>query len=197
MGRPAAEHRPGDEQKLPGERIEIPDMALRIGRHRDVEDLDNHVENRRGRQHPQPVAPHAEQNRREDHQHHDIQRQDVEKSRLELEQQRLDHRDVGLAEKLRDAHLFIVHRVLEGGRGIGHLGDEQDEHEDVRDIKLPGPPQHLRSGIERAFAGEAPAIDQGCGKPGYEDEDLRRVEKGNRLQREIAQDVLRNVIDKY
>src|SRR6266568_3928183 len=52
--------RSGDKLKLPGERVEIPDMAFRIGRHRDVKDLDGKVDDRRGHQHPEPMALHAE-----------------------------------------------------------------------------------------------------------------------------------------
>ena len=101
-----------------------------------------------------------------------------------------------LVEKIGDAHFLIVHRVLEGGRGVRHLGDEQDEQEDVRDIELPGSPQYLSGGIERALAGEAAPINQGRREAGDEDEHFRRVEKGNCLQGEIAQDVLGNVVDK-
>ena len=60
------QHRARDEQELPGERVEKPDMSFRIGRHRDVENLHRDVEQRRRHQHQQPVPPQAEQHRRKD-----------------------------------------------------------------------------------------------------------------------------------
>ncbi len=108
-----------------------------------------------------------------------------------MQQQGLDHGDMRLVEKVGDPHFFVVHRVFERAGGVGHLGGEY-----VGDIKLPGPPQHLCGRVERALARQPPAIDQGGCEAGNEDEHLGRVVETERLQGEIAQHILRNVIDK-
>src|SRR5439155_12738514 len=133
---------------------------------------------------------------REDQQHDDIEREDVEKRRLELKKQRLDDGDVRFVEKIGDAHLLIVHRVFERGRAIGDFGDEQDKEKDVGDVKLPSAAQHLRHGVQRAAADQAPAVDQRRRVSGNEDEDLGRVEKRHRLQSKITENVFRNMVDK-
>ena len=142
-----AEQGAGDKQELPGERVEIPDMAFRISRHREPKDLHHDVKRRGWQQHQERMALHAEQHDREDHQHQNVERQDVEKGRLELQQQGLQHRDVRLVKKISDPHFLIVHRVLEGGCRVGHLGNEDHEQEDVRNIELPSAAQHLGGGV--------------------------------------------------
>ena len=79
--------------------------------------------------------------RREQQQQDDVERQHVHVGRLELEQQRLDDRDVRLLEKIEDVHFLRIERILEAGRDVGDLGHIDREQEDVRDIDLPGPPQ--------------------------------------------------------
>ena len=64
------------------------------------------------------------------------------------------------------------------------------------DVKLPRSPQNLRRCIECALRMERATVDKGGGIPSDEDEDFRRIIELECLQREIAEDVLWNVIDK-
>ena len=61
-----------DKQELPGQRVEIPDMAFGIGGNRDPEDLDRDVQQGRRHQHHQRVMLHGEQHHREDRQHQNV-----------------------------------------------------------------------------------------------------------------------------
>src|SRR3954469_3574768 len=142
------------------------------------------------------MSLHSHQHRREDQQHQNVHRQNVEKGRLELQQQSLDYRNVRLVQKNGDAHLLVVHRVLERGRGIGDLGDKREKRENGGDEDLPSPPQYLGDRVKRAVSGHPAAVDQGGGEAGDEDEHLGRVVKPDRLQGKIAQHVFRDVIDK-
>src|SRR5438045_3787508 len=142
------------------------------------------------------MALHANQHDREDHQHQDVQRQDVEESRLELEEERLDYGDVRFIEEIGDPHLLIVHGVIEGRDSVGHFGNEDHEQEDVRDVELPGAAQHLGGRVDDTLFDEPATVDEGRGEAGDENENFCRVEKAKCLQRKIAEDVFRNVINK-
>jgi len=102
---------------------------------------------------------------------------------------------VRFVKKVGDPHFLIVHRVLERRRRVGHLGNEDHEQEDVRNIELPSAAQHLSGGVQRPFFRQAPAVDQGSGEAGNKNEDFRRIEKPERLQGEIAEYVFRYMID--
>ena len=142
------------------------------------------------------MALHANQHDREDHQHQDVQRQDVEKGRLELEEERLDYGDMRFIEEIGDPHLLIVHGVIEGRDSVGHFGNKDYEQEDVRDIELPSATQHLGGGVDHTLFDEPAPVDQGRREAGDENENFCRVEKTKCLECKIAEDVLRNVINK-
>src|SRR5260370_27808122 len=104
---------------------------------------------------------------------------------------------MGLVEKVAAAHLIIVDRVVERRDGVRYLGDEDHEEEDVGDIELPGATEDPGRGVERPLQCERPAIDESSGVTRDEDEHFRPVKELNRLDGEIAEDVLRNRIDEY
>ena len=122
-------------------------MTFGISRHREIGDLHEYIEQERRDEHDRGQPPQAEQDQREDHQEQNVKRQDVEKGRLEFEEECLDDRHMRLVEKVADPHLIVVHRVVEGGDRVGHLGDEDHEEEYVRNIQLPGPAQDARRRI--------------------------------------------------
>jgi hypothetical protein len=53
----------------------------------------------------------------------------------------------------------------------------------------------LRGGVDRAFLDEAPSIDEGGRETGNEDENFRRVEETKCLERKVAEDVFRDVVN--
>ena len=127
---------------------------------------------------------------------HDIERQHVHVDGLELQQQRLKDRDVGLFEEIEDIHFLGVERIVERRRDIGDLGHEDREQKDVRDVDLPGAPQHARARDDEAALAHGAAIDESRGVAGNEDEDLGRVGKAVIADGEPVHDVLGNVVEK-
>src|SRR5260370_5952206 len=101
-----------------------------------------------------------------------------------------------LLQKVGDPHFVVVHWVVERRHRVRHFGDEDHKQEDMSDIELPGAAQDLRDGVQRAPRCERATIDEGGGVTRDENENLCRVVKLDRLKGEIAEDVLRNVIDK-
>jgi hypothetical protein len=65
----------------------------------------------------------------------------------------------------------------------------------VRDVKLPDPVKYLGRGDKHPLLEHRATIDQRRGIPGHEDEDLRGIAETERLHREMAQHVARDVID--
>src|SRR6202040_3008274 len=141
------------------------------------------------------MALHTDQHDREDHQHQDVERQDIEEGRLELQQQRLDHGDMRFVEEVADPHLLIVHRVLERRDGVGHLGDEDHEQKNMRNIELPGAAQYLGGGIDDPFVRQPAGIDQGGCESRNEDENFRGIEESECLQGEVTENIFRDVVN--
>ena len=85
--------------------------------------------------------------------------------------------------------------TLHRDEGVGHLGDEDHEQKDMRDIELPHAAIDLRRGEKRAVAVQALAIDQCRGVARDEDEHLGRVAERDRVEGEVGQHVLGNMVD--
>ena len=181
--------------ELPGKRIEEPD-AIRIGREIPIEIPRQHIKQRRAGQRQGRLADQQPKHRREKQQQHDIERQHVHIDRLEFQDQRLEYRDVRLLEEIKDIHFLGIERIVEGRRDIGDFGHEDREQKDVRDVDLPGAPQHARARDDDAALAHGAAIDESRRIAGNEDEDLGCVAKAVIANGEPVGDVLRNVIEK-
>ncbi len=185
---------PEHEQQLPGQRVEEPD-AIRISGQGPVEMPGQHIDQRRQRQRDVGLPLHQPQDQRQEQHQHDIERQHIHVDGAKSQQQRLDDGHVRLLEKIHDAHLFAVERVLETGGDVGNLGQEDREQEHMRDIDLPDPPQDPRGRDHDADLQHRAAIDERRGVAGDEDEDLGGVGKSVIADREPGQDVRRQMID--
>ena len=183
----AAERAPGaeHEQELPGEWIEHP-IAARIGGDVPVERPRQRVKHSRNDERQRRRAQQQPQHGRKSEQQHDIQRQHVHVHRLELQQQRLDHGDVGLLEEIEHAHFLAVERIVEARRDIGDFGEVDGEQEDVRDINLPGALEQAGGGDDEAVLAHRTAVDEGRGIAGDEDKDLSGVGKAVIADRDPA-----------
>src|SRR6202008_564525 len=163
---PSAEH----EQELPRERVEPPRTA-RIGGQVPAEVPSQGIEQRRGGERQRRLTQQQPQHRREAQQQHDVERQHVHVGGLEFQQQRLDERDVRLLEKIEDAHLLVIERVLESGGDVGDLRHVDDEQEHVRDVDLPGALEDAGGGDDEAALLHGAAVNEGRRVAGNEDED--------------------------
>src|SRR5262249_57078245 len=76
--------------------------------------------------------PEQPQDRRKPEQQDNVERQHVHVGGLELEQQRLNDRLVGVLEKIEDVHFLGIERVLKARRDVGNLGHVDGEQENVR-----------------------------------------------------------------
>src|SRR6185503_4167798 len=110
--------------------------------------------------------------RRKADQQHDVQRQHVHVDGLELQEQRLNDRDVRIAQEVEDAHLLCIERVVERMRHPGDLGEIDREQEDVGDVDLPAALEDARRGDDEAVLTHGAAVDEGGRVAGYEDEYL-------------------------
>ena len=187
---PGAEH----EQQLPGERIEEPD-AVRISRQIEIELPGERVERHRQPQREIWLALHQPQDRRQEQHQHDIERQHVHVDRAKLQQQRLHDGDIGLFEKIEDAHFFGVERVLEAGGDVGNLGQEDREQEDVGDIDLPDPLEDASARHYEAAVGHGAAVDESRRIARDENEDFGGVAEAVVTDRQPGEQVGRQVID--
>ncbi len=131
--------------------------------------------------------------REQDQQRH-IHRQDVEVGRLEMQHQRLQHGAVRLLPQHVEVDLVEVVRPVEGGGGIRHLGGEDHEQEDVRDIQRPGALQRVRRGIYPAVPVHRTPVSQAGAVPGEQHEDLGRIAKGEVAEAEPVDPVGGDVV---
>ena len=112
-------------------------------------------------------------------------------ARLELQGQRLDHRQTRLLEKVGGTELLGVDRVIEVIDQVRHRRHEQHEQKDMGDVELPHPMIDAHPGPQ-----QTPLLD---GAPVYhpgsiardEDKHLSRVGESQRLQGELRQEAVR------
>src|SRR5258707_13645541 len=127
------------EEKLPGERVEVPGliggMVVRWPAEPPRHQIDGRGDDERQRQR----APHQQQHEGEDAQENHVDRQDIEELRLILQQQRFDDRDLRLVDEVVDDKILAVGLVLYSHRRVTDRRREEKEFEDVRDVKLPCP----------------------------------------------------------
>ena len=192
----AAERAPGPEheQQLPGEGIERPHPA-RIGREIEIEMPGRRIQRHRQREREIGGAAHQPQHRRQEEHQHDVERQHVHVDRTKPQQQRLDDGDVRLLQEIEDAHFLGVERVFERGRDVGDFRQEDHEQKDVGDVDLPDPLHDPRGRDHEAEIAHRPAVDEGRGVAGDEDEDLGGVAETVVADGQPGQQVGRQMID--
>ncbi len=183
------------EEKLPGERVEVPGLIVGIAVRLPAEPPRHQIDGRGDDERQRQRAPHQQQHEGEDAQENHVDRQDIEELRLILQQQRFDDRDLRLVDEVVDAKILAVGLVLHRQRRVTDRRREENECEDVRDVELPRPAIDVAGGGDWPLPLERLSIDGRRGIAGYEDEDLRRVGECDRVQRDIRQDVIRNMVD--
>jgi hypothetical protein len=192
------EPRPHEEQRLPAERVEVPDpVRPGIGRQGDARiDLGGQPHPERDQEHAGRPVPKAEQGQGEGGQQHDVERQDVHVGRLELQGERFDHRHPRLVEEVGGLELLGVERLVEGVDGVRHRRHEDREEEHVGDVELPDPVPDAERRDQEALALHGAPVHHAGGVAGDQDEHLRRVGEHHRLERELRHDVVGDVVDK-
>jgi hypothetical protein len=145
-GNPALDPTPAapgtqEEEGLPAERVEEPHMVRSwIGwQRKTLVELGRTPEPEGGGKHARRPAPEPDEHEREHGQQHNVQGQDVHEFWLELQGQRLDHRQTRLLEKVGRAELLGVDRVIEAIDQVRHRRHELHEQKDVGDVELPHP----------------------------------------------------------
>ena len=78
---------------------------------------------------------------------------------------------------------------------IGDLGNEDDEQEDMRHVDLPGALEDAGAGHYKSALAHRPAVDEGGGITGNEDEQLGGVAESIIAQRQPIDDVAGDVVD--
>ncbi len=69
-----------------------------------------------------------------------------------------------MLQKIQDAHLFGVERIVEGLRDVGDLGEIDREQEDVRDVDLPGALEHAGRRDHESLVVHGAAVHEGGGE---------------------------------
>jgi hypothetical protein len=78
---------------------------------------------------------------------------------------------------------------------VTYLRGKDHKYEDVCDIELPNSAIDLTRRGDASLPLQSPSVNRGSGVAGNKDEDLGSVEKCNRVQCYIRQDIIRNVVD--
>src|SRR5260370_33621929 len=141
------------------------------------------------------MASQEQEHQREDDQQDYVERQDIEVLRLILQQQRLDDRDIGLVDKIIDAEVFVIVLMLHVEGCVKYQRSKDHKQEDVCDVELPNPAIDLGRGDDGTAPLESLSVNHGGGVARNKDEHLSGVAKRERLQRQIREDIIRNVVD--
>jgi len=129
QGRPSAQC----EQKLPGERIEVP-AAGRIRREVPAEEACREVDRGRGCHRRMRPPHHDDQQRREAGHQDDVERKDIQVQRLELQHQALRKRGGRLLDEAGDIEFVEKVRVSVALRHVADRRGVEDEQQDVGDV---------------------------------------------------------------
>ena len=101
-----------------------------------------------------------------------------------------------MLQESKNVRLFGEQRLMEPRRRVGELGDVEDEQEQVGDVNLPAAPQDPRRRDDEPVLLDRAAVDQRGRIPGNEDEDFAGVAQAVIADRDPADDVRGNVIEK-
>ena len=181
-----------EEEGLPAERVEEPHLVRPwIGRQRDtLVELDRAPEPEGGGKHARRPEPEPNQHEGEHGEQHNVERQDVHELRLELQGQRLDHRQTWLLEKVGGAELLGVDRVIEGIDQVRHRRHELHEQKDMGDVELPHPVIDAHPGPQQALTLDRAPVHHPGSVARDQDEHLGRVGESHRLEGELRQEAV-------
>jgi hypothetical protein len=100
-------------------------------------------------------------------------------------------------EEVGSQELLGVERAVQRSHRVRNRRHEDHEQEDVRDVELPDAMADADGRDEEALALHAPAVHHPGGVAGDQDEHLGRVTEHDRLQRELRQEVVGEVVEEY
>src|SRR3978361_1281384 len=101
-----------------------------------------------------------------------------------------------MLKKVEDVEFILVHRIVGTPGGARDLRREDQEEENVSDVQLPYPLHQPLGGGEKMAAAHRGPIDEAGEIAGDEHEELGGVTEAVIAQRQPADDVVRNMVEK-
>src|SRR5262249_8816118 len=120
---------------------------------------------------------------------------DIEIDEVMIERERAPDRLERLERERHQVDVLVIKRVLEGLGGDCDSADADDQEHEVGDVDLADPLADAARAGPEAIALEPPTEGERRGIAGNEDEYLGRVREAEILERQVGENVARDVID--